>query len=94
VKDVETHYGWSRALELLDVPADLSSKFDLKWMKENLTPDKFSSVKVPYVLVGVKSLARVGSCGDVQCDVEDPSGFTFIQLVLIYLFLVTIHYNY
>ena len=86
VKDVETHYGWSRALELLDIPADLSSKFDLKWMQENLTLDKFSTVKVPYVLVGVKSLERVGSDGDVYCDVEDPTGNILVIYLILYVF--------
>ena len=91
VKDVETHYGWSRALELLDIPADLSSKFDLKWMQENLTLDKFSTVKVPYVLVGVKSLERVGSDGDVYCDVEDPTGNILVIYLILYMYFVYIY---
>ena len=94
VKDVETHYGWSRALELLDIPADLSSKFDLKWMQENLTLDKFSTVKVPYVLVGVKSLERVGSEGDVYCDVEDPTGNILVIYLILYVFGVYIPFDY
>ena len=94
VKDVETHYGWSRALELLDIPADLSSKFDLKWMQENLTLDKFSTVKVPYVLVGVKSLERVGSDGDVYCDVEDPTGNILVIYLILYVFGVYIPFDY
>jgi hypothetical protein len=72
LKDVEKTYGWSRAVTKLDVDKELATKFQIKWMKETFTPAAYSSVKLPYVLVGLKRCWAQRD--DLSCIVEDPTG--------------------
>lgn len=80
LKDVEKNYGWSRAVEKLGMDIELSKKFQIKWMKENFPQDTFSSIKVPYLLFGVKSFHA--SREDIMCVVEDPTGDLFKNQLL------------
>ena len=92
LKDVEKTYGWSRAMKKLDIDIELSTKFNIKWMKEKFPINTFCSIKIPYILVGIKSFH--GRKSDLLCVVEDPSGSYFLFVLFCFFFKLRIYCHY
>ena len=70
---VDSLYGWSKVMAILELEdIQKTVKFNIKWIKENFFPSSYVSIKVPFLVVGLKSIHSTKN--DVNCIVQDQTG--------------------
>ncbi len=70
---MDSLYEWSKVMAILDL-GDIQKtvKFNIKWIKDNFLPCSYLTIKVPFLVVGLKSIHSAKN--DVHCIVQDRTG--------------------